>query len=140
MSKSKNKYFNPNPSKKETGDCVVRALCKATDKDWFTVYDELVALGRELHAMPNSDDVWKYYVENNPAFIEHTIRIKKGMKRPTPETFLRKQEHKKGRYLFNMANHLLTADEGYYHDIWESGDRAIYKYWEIDKTKLGVSE
>ena len=28
-------YFNPNPVKdKRTGDCVVRAICKATGFDW----------------------------------------------------------------------------------------------------------
>ena len=36
-------YFNPNPVKdKRTGDCVVRAICKATGFDWETVFAGLM--------------------------------------------------------------------------------------------------
>ena len=31
-------YFNPNPHSKRVGDCVVRALSKATDKSWEDTY------------------------------------------------------------------------------------------------------
>ena len=27
-------FFNPNPQNRETGDCVIRALSKATDRSW----------------------------------------------------------------------------------------------------------
>lgn len=36
-------YYNPNPVKdKRTGDCVVRAICKATGFDWETVFAGLM--------------------------------------------------------------------------------------------------
>lgn len=31
-------YYNPNPAGKRVGDCVIRAICKATGKDWTTVF------------------------------------------------------------------------------------------------------
>lgn len=59
MAKTKNRYFNPHPNKKEIGDCVIRALCKAMDKDWDTVYKELFELGFEIKGVPNGDACYK---------------------------------------------------------------------------------
>ena len=33
--------YNPNPRGINTGDCVIRAICKAMDKTWEKVYVEL---------------------------------------------------------------------------------------------------
>lgn len=33
--------YNPNPRGINTGDCVIRAICKAMDKTWEKVYTEL---------------------------------------------------------------------------------------------------
>lgn len=38
--------YNPNPLKKEVGDCVIRALCVVTNRSWYDIYDELSDLGR----------------------------------------------------------------------------------------------
>lgn len=51
--KSRNRYYQPNPSKKLQGDCVVRAMTKAMYKDWDTVYVDLCKLGMEIKDMPN---------------------------------------------------------------------------------------
>ncbi len=126
--KTRNRYYNPNPLKQEGADCVVRAFCKATGKDWDTVYNELCDLGRELKDMPNSDRVWKAYVGNEDEFIEHTIRIKKGMRRPTVDSFAR--EHKQGTYVLSVANHLVTVVDGFHYDTWDCSDKSVYKYWE----------
>lgn len=125
--KTRNKYFNPNPLKKDTGDCVVRALVKATGKDWDTVYTELFHLGFELKIMPNSDEAWKEYVERN-GFIKHKISNKKGSKRPTVQSFAEK--NKKGTFILNVANHIVTVVDGYYYDIWDSGEKSLYGYYE----------
>lgn len=125
--KTRNKYYNPNPSKKETGDCVVRALCKATDKDWDAIYKELFELGFELKVMPNSDEAWKEYVKRN-GFIHHKISNKKGSKRPTVASFAK--EHKEGTFVLNVANHIVTVKDGYYFDTWDCGHKSLYGFYE----------
>lgn len=125
--KSRNIYYNPNPKKLEVGDCVVRAICKATDKDWDTVYMELCKLGLELKMMPNDTDNWKEYLRRN-GFIEHKISNKKGSKRPTVDSFAR--SHKKGIYILRVANHIVTCVAGYYYDLWDCGNKSLYGFWE----------
>lgn len=53
---------NPNPEKKEVGDCVIRALAIALDMTWTEVYDDLYLLGREWHDMMSSNEVWGLYL------------------------------------------------------------------------------
>lgn len=126
--KTRNKYYNPNPKKVETSDCVVRALCKATGKDWDTVFEELIEIGREHKVMPHSDEAWKMYVEQY-GFIKHSIKVVKGQRRLRVDGFARTLG-KKGTFLLNVANHLVTSVDGYYYDTWDCGDKMVYNYFE----------
>ena len=37
--------YNPNPRGINTGDCVIRAICKALDMEWEKVYMDLTVRG-----------------------------------------------------------------------------------------------
>ena len=54
--------YNPNPTRKLVGDCVIRAISRATNKDWEYTYLSIVALGFSMHDMPSSNDVWGSYL------------------------------------------------------------------------------
>lgn len=125
--KSRNKYYNPNPLKKETGDCVVRAMTKALDRDWDSVFKELFEIGFELKVMPNNDEAWKALLIKN-GFVLHKVTNKRGSKRPTVQSFA--SEHKKGTYVLRVANHIVTCQDGYYYDLFDSGESSLYGYWE----------
>jgi hypothetical protein len=127
--KSRNRYFQPNPNKNDkVGDCVVRAMCKATDQDWDTVFKRLCNLGFAMKQMPNSDDVWKRFLEQNNGFVKHKITVSKGSKRGTVAEFAEK--NKKGTYVLQVANHNVTVVDGFYYDTWDCGDKSLYAYWE----------
>lgn len=129
-SKSRNKYYNPNPNKLETGDCVIRAICKATGKEWDTVYKELFEIGFKLKVMPNADESWKEYLIEK-GFIYHKITNKKGSKRPTVETFAK--ANSEGTFILRVANHLVTCENGFFYDLFDSGYCSLYGYWEKPK-------
>lgn len=131
-----NKYYNfyePNilHKKESTGDCVIRALTKALDKEWKEVFDELVPIAREKMVMLNSPECYSAYLEQN-GFVKVKIPVIKGHKRPTPLTFTK--THKKGTYFLSLANHVVCSKNGIYYDTWDCHDKCIYTYWEkIDK-------
>ena len=56
-------YFNPNPSGKRVGDCVIRAVGKLTEQDWETTYMDIAMAGFELCDMPSSNSVWAAYLK-----------------------------------------------------------------------------
>jgi hypothetical protein len=44
---------NVNPRGRKTGDCVIRAIAKAENKEWLGIFDALVAIAREAYSVPN---------------------------------------------------------------------------------------
>lgn len=119
-------YVYYQPSKHKDGDCVVRAVCKATDMEWFDVYDELCRIGRKLQRMPNSDKTYKKMLVDR-GFEYCGLKMEKGSKRLTVKEFARK--HKKGTYVLRVAGHVVTVVNGKYYDIFDSGDYCVYSYF-----------
>ena len=122
------KYYQPNKMdiKDEYGDCVIRALTRVTDKEWHTIFDELVPIAREMQCMPNGKPCYeKYLIESG--FKYQGISNKKGTKRPTVDRFAK--DHPSGRYVVRVANHLVAVVDGIYYDTWDSGHKSLYGYW-----------
>ena len=124
------KYYQPNKKdiKDEYGDCVIRAFTKALDKSWIEVFDELVPVAREVQTMPNNRPAYEKYLQLN-GLVYHGVSNKKGTTRPTVEKFAK--EHKTGRYVLRIANHLVACVDGVYYDTWDCGYKSMYGYWEI---------
>ena len=51
-------YYNPNPTGRNVGDCVPRAVSKALEIDWETAYDLISDAARLMGDMPSADSVW----------------------------------------------------------------------------------
>lgn len=122
------KYYQPNKKdlKDEYGDCVIRALCKVTGKEWLEVFDDLTPYVREVQANPDAPQVYSKYLEDN-GFKWVGITAKKGSKRPTVQSFAK--DHKEGTYILRVANHVVTVADGYFYDTWDSGDCSLYGYY-----------
>lgn len=123
------KYYQPNKKdvKDKFGDCVIRALTKALNKSWVEVFDELVPISREMQCPMECKPAYEECLKNN-GFVYCGITNKKGTKRPTVRTFAEK--HTQGIYYLNVANHCVTIVDGIYYDIWDSGNKCVYGYWE----------
>lgn len=119
--------LNLNPKNKKTGDCVVRACSLALNKSWDTVYKELCDLGYVMKEMPNSDNVWKKFLELN-GFVKRSIKVQRGSKRPTVRQLA---EASRGKVIVaKVANHVVTIIDGYYYDIFDCGNSSVYVYYE----------
>lgn len=58
------KHINLNPDKKRVGDCTIRAIAAATEKDWESVYTSIALTGFCLHDMPSANHVWGTYLRS----------------------------------------------------------------------------
>lgn len=128
MAKSLHKYINPNPLKKETGDCVFRACCLATGKDWDTVYKELFEIGFELKVPPSMKEAYDEFLKRN-GFTYVGVSSKKGTKRPTVTQKAKETKGTNTIIVCRVANHIVTAKEGFFWDLWDSGSKSLYGYW-----------
>lgn len=117
--------YNPNPTRKLVGDCVIRAISKATGKSWEDVYLDIMVLGFNMHDMPSSNDVWGNYLINN-GFRRYVI--------PdtcpycyTVEQFCEDNPDLTG--ILATGTHVIAVSNGDYFDTWDSGNEVPIYYW-----------
>lgn len=117
--------YNPNPRKKQVGDCVIRAISKALDMSWEDTYTELCIEGFILCDLPSSNYVWSKFLKN------------KGFKRyeidDCPDCYTIKdfcREHPKGVFVVGTGSHAVTIINGNYYDAWESSHETPIYYFE----------
>lgn len=120
------KEYNPNPAAKRVGDCTVRAITKATGKDWDKVYAGIILHGYSLCDMPSANHVWGAYLRSS-GFIRHVIP------NDCPDCYTVAdfcRDHPNGTYILAIEGHVVAVDHGDWYDTWDSGDEIPIYYWE----------
>lgn len=118
-------YYNPNPYGKQVGDCTVRALTMFLGMNWFDVYDDLYAEGREIGDMPSGNAVWASYLRH--LGFENVSIVNMCPDCFTVEEFCARNP--RGRFLLATGNHVVAAIDGNYYDSWDSGKEVPMSYW-----------
>lgn len=119
-------FFNPNPRHHFVGDCVIRALCAATNLSWNEVYDFLVAVGKALGDLPSSNYVWGtfllslgFHIASIPNTCPNCYTVKDFCK-----------DNPYGIYILGTGTHAVTVIDGNYYDSWDSGNEVPrYVFW-----------
>ncbi|MBR0340752.1 MAG: hypothetical protein IJH64_00605 [Oscillospiraceae bacterium] len=118
-------FFQPNPKNRNTGDCVVRAICKATAREWHDVYTALCVQGYSLCDWGDSNAVWSAYLLEN-GFHRQMI----------PDTcpycytitdFGR--DHPNGVFIVATGKHVACAIDGVLYDSWDSRNEIVSYYF-----------
>lgn len=130
--KSKNRYFQPNPRKSAAdncaGDCVIRAFCAAEEIEWDEVYKELCEIGFEKKCMINTRSVTDEYLVRH-GYTRHPISNKKGSTRPTVDDMATRSKKDGIAFVCEVANHTVTCKDGFILDTWDCGYKSLYAYW-----------
>lgn len=119
-------YYNPNPHRKDTIDCTVRAIARLFDTDWDTAYLRLTIQGYSDKSPFIDDKVWGQYLRNNGFKV-----------RPIPDTCPNcytvrdfANDHPYGRYLLKTYDHVVAVVDGDYYDTVDTGDDVPIYYYE----------
>lgn len=122
-------YYNPNPSQKRVGDCVIRAISKVTGESWAQVYMGVCMQGYLLSDMPSANHVWGAYIKNH-GYVKHNLPDN------CPDCYSVKsfcEEHRQGKYLLATGSHVVAVVDGDYFDTWDSGDENPLYYWSLEE-------
>ena len=119
-------YINLNPRKKSVGDCTIRAIGIATDRNWYDVYLDLCLFGMLMCDMPSSNAVTTAYLK------------KKGFRRRTipddcPDCYTIEdfcKDHPKGTFVIGTGSHLTTVIDSVLWDSWDSRNETPVYYFE----------
>lgn len=125
-------FFNPHPQQKLVGDCVKRAIVKATGMPYKEVQRELNRIKREIGADAfNSDRVWrKFLIDRN--FVKISYPAVAGQKRMTVRK-LAETSNKSDVYVCQCAKHLVCVTNGHYYDTWDCGEKCVYLAYKLQR-------
>lgn len=129
---------------KNVGDCVCRAICNATGKDYKEVYNALQKLAKvertAKHPGKRSSarngvykDTRRKYIESLGWVWHPTMTIGSGCK-----THLRADELPSGTLIVSVSKHLTCVKDGVLYDTYDcsrDGTRCVYGYY----TKGGIA-
>lgn len=130
----RSKYF-----KGKAGDCVCRAICNATGKDYKEIYDFINELsqrertGKRKKGVSSArngvyKDTTKKVIEDYLKWVWHpTMTIGSGCK-----VHLNENELPKGTLIVKTSKHLTCVKDGVLYDTYDctrEGTRCVYGYW-----------
>lgn len=119
-------FYNANYCNLFTGDCVIRAICKAENMDWHDVYDDLCVQGRMMCAWGDTNAVWGAYLESigySLSVIDESL-----IGEYTVKNFI--EDHPKGTYIVATGTHVVCVKDGLAYDSWNSlGEQVSYFFY-----------
>lgn len=119
---------NVNHKNKKTTDCVVRALCEATSKDYKVVAKELFELWMSTGLMVDDKKCYEKFLENN-GFIKQKMPRKLNNKKYTIEEFIDKFGKDNVVYVINVVNHVTCVKNKNLIDIWDCSKEYVGNYY-----------
>ncbi|MBQ6264881.1 MAG: hypothetical protein IJK60_05470 [Clostridia bacterium] len=118
-------YLNLNPKKRNVGDCVVRAISKATGETWDKTYMGVCLKGLELCDMPSANSVWGAYLQSKG--FEREIVPNSCPNCYTVADFCK--DYPKGTYVLALSSHAVAVVNGNVYDTWDSTSEIPIYFW-----------
>lgn len=122
------RYLNVNPTRQNTGDCVIRAISVLMDQSWAWTYFMVCLQGFLLFEMPSTNKVWETY-------LYHNGYRRTSIPNTCPDCYTVKdfcRDFPFGKYLLALDGHVVAVIDGDYYDTWDSGNEIPLFYWRKD--------
>lgn len=123
---------NPNPVKRYTGDCVIRAISIAEDKLWDDVFVDLMLKSFEMKDIPSSNAVWSAYL-HDLGYGRYVIPD------TCPDCYTVEDftfDHPDGIYILATGTHVVTVIDGNAYDTWNSLEETPIYYFKKEKGEV----
>lgn len=111
-------YYNPNPERRVTNDCVIRAVSKIMGISWTRAFDQIADEARMRSDTMDANHVWISW------FIRHGFRFYP-LPNECPYCYTVKEfceEHPDGEYILGTGTHVVAVKNGDWFDSFDSAD------------------
>ena len=106
------RLYNPNPVRRTTNDCVIRAISKVMGIDWGTAFDLIADEARSLYDTMDANHVWIGWL------IKRGYRLYP-LPNKCPDCYTVREfclEHPEGEYILGTGTHVIAVIDGDYYD------------------------
>lgn len=118
-------FVNPNPWRRSTADCVIRAMSLFLGWSWTDTLKDLSAYCINHGHMPN------YYSGYKDYLVCQAFGGCKAPEKPcTVKEFLDNYTTKGTSYLVVISKHMTCIKDGRINDTWDCSNRKVQGYWE----------
>lgn len=116
---------------KKIGDCVIRAIAIATERNYKAVWEEMFQTAKEIGMFPNSDEISHKYLFNlgwtEVKFGKELVRMNSS----------RVKEQSIGRWIIcYIAGHWVAMKDGAIYDTWDSSENSMGDYSRVFRIYL----
>ena len=118
--------YNPNPKKKNIGDCSLRAYCAAFGWTWEEAFEKSSKIAKNEALMMDTHKTCEKVMESEGYVIDEEFKKSKRKDLTVNEFAL---THPYGTYFLNTHGHLLCVKDGEYWDSWDSGKKKIRRIY-----------
>jgi hypothetical protein len=126
------KYYPTKLKKDIAGDCVVRAISIATEKDYLDVRDGLFDVAKEIGFMPNDTKTYRLYLKRNGWVRKSPLKNgrKKYKVKNISKFFIKGQN-----VIIHTSHHLTTLIDGDLNDTWDCREWCANSYYVEEEDK-----
>ena len=130
--KSLFRYYNCNPYRVHTDDCVIRAITAGTGRSWEDIVSSLSKYMLKYGYMMNTPETYGMYLKDN-GWVRQEAPTKSKGKCMTVGEFVKNFE---GHAIVHVDdNHVTYIADGNIWDLWDPSEHIIGEYW-VPKSEL----
>ena len=118
--------YNPNPKKKNVGDCSLRAYCAAFGWTWEEAFEKSSEIAKGEAIMMDTHKTCEKVMEGEGYVLDEEFKKSKRKDLTVNEFAL---THPYGTYFLNTHGHLLCVKDGEYWDSWDSGKKKVRRIY-----------
>ena len=122
-------YVNVNPKNRICGDCVIRAISDSLNQSWETTVRELTELGIKHGLVLNDKKLYPLYLKLK-GYVQYAEPRDVCNRKMTIKEFIIENQLYKCNIICNAgSHHVICIKDGKVHDIWNSSNETIHKFW-----------
>lgn len=119
-------YYNCNPHRKLTDDCVIRAICSSTGKTWEETLRDLTEYSIKTGYFVNTPECYGKYL-GDLGYVKQKQPVYKNGKKVRFHEFVQKFN---GHAIAHCGkNHITYVADNATWDIWDVSDEIVGNYW-----------
>lgn len=122
-------YYNNNPNKYKTSDCVVRAISVALDKSWENILSDLTLYALKYKYFINCQELYEIYLKDNGWKKNKYPHKRNGNKYLLGEWL---KSFGKEAIVTIDEDHLTYVNNHIVYDIWNCTDNEVGVFWTPD--------